>query len=341
MGRIRPVDSRPAARHHPDMATVPPPKLLDRLRQACRVRHYSIRTEEAYHDWCRRFVLFHDKRHPLEVGAAGVSAFLTHLAVERQVGPSTQNQALNALLFLYRQVLGVEPGLFADVVRAARPRRLPVVLSRDEVRRLLADLTGTPGLMARVQYGGGLRLLECLRLRVKDVDFELGQIVVRDGKGGKDRRTVLPKSVRLSLADHLADVRDLHTADLEAGYGSVWLPDALAVKWPTAATDWLWQWVFPSARRSTDPRSGLVRRHHANEGAVNRAYRAAAQAAGLSKRVSSHALRHSFATHLLESGADIRTVQELLGHADVETTMIYTHVLNKGGRGVDSPLDGL
>jgi integron integrase len=321
--------------------TPPPPKLLDRLRHACRVRHYSVRTEDAYHDWCRRFILFHGKRHPLEVGAAGVSAFLTHLAVDRGVGPSTQNQALNALLFLYRQVLGVDPGALADVVRAARPRRLPVVLSADEVRRLLGHLSDTPGLVARVQYGGGLRLLECLRLRVKDMDFDLGQVVVRDGKGGKDRRTIFPRTVRQPLADHLGRVRELHSADRAAGGGAVWLPDALGVKWPGAATEWGWQWVFPSARLSTDPRTGAVRRHHAHEGSINRAYREAARAAGLCKRVSSHALRHSFATHLLESGSDIRTVQELLGHADVETTMIYTHVLNRGGRGVRSPLDGL
>jgi integrase len=223
------------------MAEAPPPKLLDRLRHACRVRHYSLRTEDAYHDWCRRFILFHGKRHPLDVGPAGVTAFLTHLAVERRVGPSTQNQALNALVFLYRQVLGVEPGAFDGVVRADRPRRLPVVLSGPEVRRLLAHLPGTPGLMARVQYGGGLRLLECLRLRVKDVEFDLNQLVVRHGKGGNDRRTLLPESVRQPLADHLSRVRELHATDIRDGFGAVWLPNALAVKWPAAATDWRWR----------------------------------------------------------------------------------------------------
>ncbi len=319
----------------------PPPKLLDRLRQACRVRHYSIRTEDCYHDWVRRFILFHGKRHPADMGAAEINAFLTDLAVRGGVSASTQNQAFSALLFLYKAVLALEPGRIEGVIRASRPKRLPVVLSRDEVRRVLGQLDGTPRLAGLLLYGSGLRLLECLRLRVKDIEFDLGQVVVRHGKGGKDRRTMLPAGARGPLADHLARVRQLHAADRAAGFGAVYLPDALSRKLPGAATAWPWQYVFPSARRSTDPRSGAVRRHHINEGAVNRAITTAVRQAGLAKRATSHTFRHSFATHLIEAGSDIRTVQELLGHADVETTMVYTHVLNKGGRGVASPLDGL
>jgi integron integrase len=317
-----------------------PPRLLDRVREAVRVRHYSLRTEEAYVAWVRRYVLYHNKRHPLEMGAAEINAFLTHLAVEGRVSASTQNQAFSALLFLYEKVLEVEPGRVAGVVRANRPKRLPVVLSRDEVRRVLSHLDGTYRLAALLLYGSGLRLLECLRLRVKDVEWDLGQVVVRHGKGGKDRRTMLPDAVRRPLAEHLGRVKELHEADLAAGYGAVYLPDALGRKLPGAAKAWVWQYVFPSGRRSVDPRGGAVRRHHANEGAVNRAITTAVRAAGLPKRATSHGLRHSFATHLIEGGYDIRTVQELLGHANVETTMIYTHVLNKGGRGVTSPLDG-
>lgn len=319
----------------------PPPKLLDQLRDACRVRHYSIRTEEAYADWVRRYILFHGKRHPRDMGAAEVAAFLTHLAVDRRVGASTQNQALAGLLFLYRHVLGADPGALAGVVRATRPRRVPVVLSRDEVRRVLGELAGPHRLVALLQYGAGLRVLEALRLRVKDVDWDLGQLVVRGGKGDKDRRTVLPKAAREPLREHLGRVQALHAADLAAGYGAVYLPDALGRKLPGAATAWGWQYVFPAARRSRDPRSGAERRHHADGSAVNRVVGAAAGRAGLDKRVTTHAFRHSFATHLLEDGADIRTVQELLGHADVETTMVYLHVLNKGGRGVTSPADRL
>ena len=318
----------------------PPPKLLDRLRHACRVRHYSIRTEDCYHDWAKRFILFHGKRHPQEMGAAEIAAFPTHPAVDGRVAAGTQNQALCALLSLYEQVLGVDPGRL-DAVRAARPRRLPVVLSRGEVRRVLGEMDGTPRLAALLLYGGGLRLPECLRLRVKDVEFDLGQVVVRDGKGGKDRRTVLPAGARGPLADHLARAEGPHDADLAAGGGAVYLPGALGRKCPGAATAWAWQYVFPAARVSADPRTGAVRRHHANEGAVSRAVTAAVARAGLAKRATAHTLRHSFATHLLEGGYDVRTVQELLGHADVETTMIYTHVLNKGGRGVRSPADEL
>jgi integron integrase len=325
----------------PTPAAARPPRLLDQLRAACRVRHYSIRTEDAYADWARRFILFHGKRHPREMGAVEVSAFLTHLAVERQVGASTQNQALNALVFLYRHVLGADPGVLEGVVRAARPRRLPVVLSREEVRRVLGELGGTYRLIALLQYGAGLRVLETLRLRVKDVEWDLGQVVVRGGKGNKDRRTVLPQSVREPLREHLDRVRVRHEQDLIDGYGAVYLPDALARKFPRAARSWEWQYVFPAARRSADPRSGAVRRHHADESAVNRELGRAARRAGQAKRVTTHALRNSFATHLLEDGHDIRTVQELLGHESVETTMIYTHVLNRGGRGVQSPADRL
>jgi integron integrase len=324
----------------PAAAEPRPPRLLDRVRAACRVRHYSLRTEDAYVHWIVRFIRFHRLRHPLEMGAAEINAFLTHLAVKGQVSASTQNQAFSALLFLYQKVLEADPGQIAGVVRAVRPKRLPVVLTRDEVRRVLAQLTGTYRLIASLLYGSGLRLLECLRLRVKDVDFARNEITVRQGKGDKDRRTMLPVRVRPDLIEHLGRVKRLHERDLADGYGMVWLPDALERKFPNAAWEWPWQWVFPSATRSMDPRSGVKRRHHAHEGSVSRAITQAVRRAGLSKRASSHSFRHSFATHLLEAGYDIRTVQELLGHEDVSTTMIYTHVLNRGGQGVKSPLDG-
>jgi len=317
-----------------------PPRLLDRVRAACRLRHYSLRTEEAYVDWIRRFILFHHKRHPLEMGAAEINAFLTDLAVVGRVSASTQNQAFSALLFLYQKVLEVDPGRIAGVVRAVRPKRLPVVLTREEVRRVIEQLDGTFALIARLLYGSGLRLLECLRLRVKDIDFGRGEITVRQGKGDKDRRTMLPTTVRADLSDHLRRVRLLHERDLSRGFGSVWLPEALERKFPNAAHEWAWQWVFPSAVLSVDPRTGIKRRHHAHEGSVSRAITQAVRRAGLTKHATSHSFRHSFATHLLEAGHDIRTVQELLGHADVSTTMIYTHVLNRGGCGVKSPLDG-
>jgi integron integrase len=316
------------------------PRLLNRVRGACRIRHYSIRTEESYVDWIKRFILFHDKRHPLEMGAAEINAFLTHLAVDGHVSASTQNQAFSALLFLYQKVLEVDPGRIAGVVRAVRPKRLPVVLTRDEVRRVIEQLDGTFALMARLLYGSGLRLLECLRLRVKDIDFGRNEITVRQGKGDKDRRTMLPLSLKVELEAHLRRVRQLHERDLSRGFGAVWLPEALERKFPNASREWCWQWVFPSAVLSVDPRTGIKRRHHAHEGSVSRAITQAVRRAGLSKRATSHTFRHSFATHLLENGYDIRTVQELLGHADVSTTMIYTHVLNRGGQGVKSPLDG-
>ena len=303
-------------------------------------RHFSIRTEDAYAAWAERFIRFHGIRHPDTMSEPEVNAFLTHLAVERNVAASTQNQALCALLFLYDAVLG-RPLNELQVVRASRPKRLPVVMSRDEVRRVLSELEGTHRLIGLLLYGSGLRMIECLRLRVKDIEWELNQIVVRGGKGDKDRRTMLPNACRNLLADHLAAVKELHASDLAAGMGSVYMPKAFAAKNPSAAKAWEWQYVFPAHRVSVDPRSGAKRRHHLHESGLNRILTDAVRAAGLSKHVTCHSFRHSFATHLIESGKDIRTVQELLGHESVETTMIYTHVLNKGGRGVDSPLDDL
>ncbi len=319
-----------------------PPRLLDRVRTALRTRHYSYRTEQAYVGWIRRFILFNGKRHPEEMGDVEINTFLSHLATEGHVAASTQNQALAALLFLYQDVLDMRVPWLECLVRARRPARLPVVLSRDEVRRLLAGVRGTPNLVCRLLYGTGMRLLEALRLRVKDVDFACNEIVVRDGKGGKDRRTILPVSLREPLEEHLAGVRGLHDADLAAGAGCVRLPGALAAKYENAAREWPWQWVFPARNRWRDEASGALMRHHLHETAVQKAVRAAAVQAGLTKPVGCHTLRHSFATHLLEDGYDIRTIQELLGHADVSTTMIYTHVLNQvGGRGVRSPVDRL
>lgn len=315
------------------------PRLLDRVREAIRVRHFSIRTESAYVDWIRRFVLFHGKRHPVDLGAYEVAAFLTHLAVERQVAPSTQAQARSAIVFLYRNVLGIRLPWLDGVVAAKDQRRLPVVLTPEEVRRLLAELSGLTGLIAALLYGSGMRLLEALRLRTQDLNFARREIVVRHGKGGKDRVTVLPENLMLPLQAHLARVKAMHDDDLAQGHGRVWLPNALAAKYPSAPQSWGWQWVFPSAMRSADPRTGEIRRHHLNESSIQKAIAIAARRADLGKPCSPHVLRHSFATHLLQSGYDIRTVQELLGHSDVSTTMIYTHVLNRGGRGIRSPLD--
>jgi len=315
------------------------PKLLDRMRAEIRLRHYSIRTEETYLDWAHRFILFHKKRHPKDMGADEVQAFLSHLAVNRNVAASTQNQAKSALLFLYRDVLLIELPWLDEVIAAKMGKRLPVVLTQTEMRSLLNAMSGTMGLVASLLYGTGMRLLEGLRLRVKDIEFERREIVVREGKGNKDRVTVLPENLILPLQAHLAKVKALHERDLDAGFGEVYLPNALAIKYPKAGRTWGWQYVFPSAVRSTDPRSGAERRHHLYEASVQRAVREAAKIADIAKPVTPHVLRHSFATHLLQSGYDIRTVQELLGHSDVSTTMIYTHVLNKGGRGVVSPLD--
>lgn len=315
------------------------PRLLDQIRAAVRMRHYSPSTEHSYVQWVRRFVLFCDKRHPRELGARDIERFLTHLAVDRRVAASTQNQALNALVFLYREVLRLDAPILGDIVRARRPRRLPVVLTATEVRALLAQLHGVPWLVAALLYGSGLRLLECLTLRIKDLDFGGGEIRVRDGKGRRDRVVPLPAKLGDPLRTHLDRVRTIHGEDLRAGFGAVALPDALDRKYPSAPREWRWQWVFPATSRYRDPRAPTERRHHLHETAVQRAVRAAAINAGIAKPATCHALRHSFATHLLAQGYDIRTVQELLGHQSVRTTMIYTHVMNRGALGVRSPLD--
>jgi integron integrase len=320
---------------------VPPPKLLDRVRHAARTRHLSIRTEEAYAQWVRRYVVYHGKRHPESMGAPEIRAFLTYLAVERKVSASTQNQALAALLFLYRTVLRIELPPLGEIVKTKRPTRLPVVLTRDEVGLVIAELGGTHHLVASLLYGAGLRLLEALRLRVKDLDFERRQLTIREPKGGRDRVAIMPETLRPAIRLQLRDVRRIHQADLREGFGEVCLPNALARKYPGSGRSWGWQYLFPAARRSVDPRSGIVRRHHVDPSAVQKAVRRAVRATRISKPASCHTLRHSFATHLLEDGYDIRTIQELLGHRDVRTTMIYTHVLNRGGRGVLSPLDHL
>lgn len=315
------------------------PKLLDRVRETLRRKHYSYRTEQAYVHWIKRFILFHNKRHPQEMGAPEIEAFLTHLAVHEHVAASTQNQALQAILFLYREVLGCKITEPIHALRAKKPKRLPTVLTRSEVQTLFSHLSSTHLLIAQLLYGSGLRLMECLRLRVKDLDFDYHTITVRDGKGEKDRITILPESLIAPLRKHLEHVKQLYKEDLTHGYGAVYLPDALARKYPNAEREWIWQWVFPSPRLSVDPRSGLVRRHHMSPTSLQRAIWKAAHAARISKPASPHTLRHSFATHLLEAGYDIRTVQELLGHKDVRTTMIYTHVLNRGAMAVRSPLD--
>jgi len=329
------------AREKPSASPPARQRLLERLRHAVIARHYSRRTGKAYVLWVRRFILFHRRRHPEEMGASEVSAFLTHLAVRDRVSASTQNQALNAILFLYRHVLKIDLPWLDEVVRAKHSRRLPVVLSREELRAVLDQMQGVPKLMSMLLYGAGLRLLECARLRVKDVDFRANEIVVRAGKGGKDRRTILPQRARSLLAEHLERVRAQHRSDLERDAGWVELPAALARKYPNAGRQWPWQWVFPAARHYRDRETGQRRRHHLHETVLQRAFKRAVLAAGIPKPASCHTLRHSFATHLLEDGHDIRTVQELLGHRDVKTTMIYTHVLNRGPRGVKSPADRL
>ena len=315
------------------------PRLLDQVRARLRLKHYSLRTEQAYVGWIRRFILANDKRHPREMGVAEVEAFLSGLAVHGKVVAGTQNQALSALLFLYREVLWIELPWMETVVRAKRPQRVPVVLSRDEVSRLLATMDGRFGLMASLLYGSGMRLMECVRLRIKDVDFDLNQICVRDGKGGKDRHVPLPQRLCELLRAQLERARLVHQQDLAVGLGLVWLPHALARKYPSASREPGWQYVFPSDRLSFDPLGGEWRRHHLDEAGLQRAVRAARLKAGIVKPATCHTLRHSFATHLLEAGQDIRTIQELLGHKDVATTQIYTHVLNRGGHGVLSPLD--
>jgi integron integrase len=317
------------------------PKLLDQVRGKIRVKHYSIRTEQAYVDWIKRFIFHFDKRHPRDLGAAEVEAFLTHLAVAGRVAASTQNQAKSAILFLYREVLQQELPWLDNVERAKQSQRLPVVLTQAEVQALLTRLTDTPWLIASLLYGTGMRVMEVARLRVKDVEFSRKEILVRDGKGYKDRVTMLPLALVNPLKDHLKRVKVLHEKELAEGFGKVYLPYALEKKYPNAAAEWMWQYVFPAAKRSVDPRSGAERRHHVQGQAIQRAIKQAARDAALTKPATPHTLRHSFATHLLQGGYDIRTVQELLGHKDVTTTMIYTHVLNKGGKGVMSPLDCL
>lgn len=314
-------------------------ELLDRVRTLIRTRHYSYRTEQSYIHWIKRYILFHNKRHPAEMGAAEVTQFLSNLAVSHKVSASTQNQALAALLFLYRYVLSIDLPWLDDVVRAKKPTRLPVVLTKEETRTLLAHLKQQEWLMASLLYGAGLRLMECLRLRVKDVDFGYKQIVVRDAKGNRDRVTILPSTIEEPLRQHLIYVRSVHKRDLREGLGHTLLPYALAKKYPNADREWAWQFVFPASRRTQDPRSKEIVRHHIGEWVLQKAIKEALINSGINKRASCHTLRHSFATHLLEAGYDIRTVQELLGHKDVRTTMIYTHVLNRGGKGVKSPLD--
>lgn len=315
------------------------PRLIDQTRNVLRVFHYSIRTEENYIQWIKRFIFFHNKRHPKDMGEKEIRSFLTHLAVDKHVSASTQNQALSAILFLYKRVLELDLDWIDNVVRAKRPKRLPVVLSKGEVNAILNAITGVNGLIVKMLYGTGMRLMEVMRLRVQDIDFEQNQIIVRSGKGDKDRITMLPEILIDELKQQLAYVRDVHKKDLSEGFGRVYLPFALDRKYPGAGVDFGWQYCFPSKKLSTEPRTGRVGRHHLYEQNIGRAIKSAARKVGVEKRVSSHTMRHSFATHLLESGYDIRTLQELLGHKDVSTTMIYTHVLNKGGRGVKSPLD--
>jgi len=306
-------------------------KLLDRMRETLQAQHYSYRTERAYIDWCRRFILFHDKRHPKDMGAPEVKAFITHLATRRKAAASTQNQALSAILYLYDPV---------KIIRARKPKRLPTVLSRNEVMRVINAMPGSYQLMTKLLYGSGLRLSECIRLRVKDLDFEQQALSVRDGKGEKDRLTILPESLLVPLEEHLRRVKQIHQKDLKDGFGTVYLPGALEKKYPNAAREWAWQFVFPGKNIARDPRSGVQRRHHISESSLQKAVRAAAKLAGITdKPVGPHTFRHSFATHLLQNGYDIRTVQELLGHKNVKTTMIYTHVLNQGPKAVRSPLD--
>ena len=318
-----------------------PPKLLDQVVAKMRVKHYSLRTEKTYVDWIKRYIFHFDKKHPKDLGATDVESFLTHLAVVGKVSASTQNQAKSALLYLYKEVLELELPWLDNVTQAKVPQRMPVVLTQAEVQAVLSRMDGTMWLIASLLYGSGMRIMEVLRLRVKDVDFERREILVREGKGFKDRVTMLPISLVEPLKSHLSKVQAMHKEDLNAGHGEVFMPMALDRKYPSAGRDWGWQYCFPSVKLSVDPRSKVIRRHHADEKTVQRAVKKAVKLAGIVKLATPHTLRHSFATHLLAGGYDIRTVQELLGHADISTTMIYTHVLNKGGRGVSSPLDVL
>jgi len=335
------VSPSPEAPSHDARGVTRPPRLLDRVRAAIRLRHYSIRTEQAYVAWIKRYIRFHGLRHPDDLGSADVVAFLSDLAVSRQVAASTQNQAFAAVVFLYREVLGRELEGLDSAVRARQPVRLPTVLSRAELRRVLAEVDPRHDLIVRLLYGAGLRLLECLRLRVQDLDLERKQIVVRSGKGDRDRATLLPATLMGLIRAQLARARTCYERDRRDGCGGVWLPHALSRKFPRASASWEWYWLFPSAQLSRDPRAGRMRRHHVHESSPQRAVRRAGVRANLSKRISPHTFRHSFATHLLEDGADIRTVQTLLGHRDLKTTMIYTHVLDRGPLGVKSPIDHL
>ena len=319
--------------------TAQQPKLLDKMHHILRRKNYSIRTEEAYVDWAKRYILFHHKKHPREMNTSEIEQFLTHLAVEKNVAPSTQNQALFAILFLYHHVLEIELERPVDAVRAKQRVHLPVIMNKTEVARVIAAVPPQYQLIAQLLYGSGLRLLEGVRLRVKDIDFSQHQIIIRSGKGDKDRDTLLPDSLKLPLQQQLHYVEALHQKDLAAGYGAVYLPHALAEKYPNANKEWHWQYIFPSYKLSRDPRSGIYRRHHISESAVQKAVRQAAKDAKIAKHIGPHTFRHSFATHLLEAGYDIRTIQELLGHKSVETTMIYTHVIQRGGMAVRSPLD--
>jgi len=323
----------------PNPSAEKPKKLLDQVSDALRTKHYSYRTEQTYKDWIKRYILFHKKRHPNEMGENEIRDFIAHLAVERKVAASTQNQALSAILFLYRVVLQKEIILPPDLTKTSRPKRLPTVLSRSEAMSVINNMRGVTRLMTKILYGSGLRLMECLRLRVKDIDFENRQIIVRGGKGDNDRLTILPDSLAAEIKHILQDVKALHEKDLREGYGETILPNALDAKYVNASKEWAWQFIFPASQRSVDPLTNVVRRHHLDETVLQKAIRAAAQLAKIDKPVSPHAFRHSFATHLLQNGYDIRTVQELLGHKDVKTTMIYTHVLQRGGLAVKSPLD--
>jgi integron integrase len=317
------------------------PKLIDQVRHYLRVRHYAIKTEKTYVAWIKRYIYYHGKRHPKDMGVREIEAFLTHLAVNLNVAASTQNQAFNALLFLYKHILRREIKEPINAFRAKRPTLVPTVLTTDETGRLLSAMQGTQQLMAKLIYGSGLRLMECVRLRVKDLDFGLSQVVVRNGKGFKDRVTILPENLQTLMKTQLEYARRLHENDLNNGFGTVHLPYALARKYPNAQKEWIWKFVFPSRTLSIDPRSGKKRRHHLHESSVQKAVRKAAKTVGILKHVTCHTLRHSFATHLLQQGYDIRTIQDLLGHKDVSTTMIYTHVIKKGGMAVRSPVDSL
>ncbi|GAB4522310.1 MAG: integron integrase [Anaerolineales bacterium] len=321
------------------MPQKPPRKLLDQVSDAIRLKHYSYRTEQAYKDWIKRYILYHHKRHPKDMGAPEIQDFITHLAVEKNVAASTQNQALSAILFLYRHVLQMEMDIPSDIIRAEKSKTLPTVLTHAEALTVINHMSGVTQLMAKILYGSGLRLMECLRLRVKDIDFGNRQIIVRDGKGENDRFTILPDSLIPHLQRQIQTVQRIHQTDLADGFGEVYLPYALARKYPNASRELIWQYLFPASALSVDPISKKTMRHHADPSLLQKAIRAAAKTAGIQKHVTAHTFRHSFATHLLQAGYDIRTVQELLGHKDVKTTMIYTHVLQRGGLAVKSPLD--